>query len=191
MNINNMRSSRVFKSSELEELAKEVHSTAVEKGWWTVDDHGQAVVSEDTENDKIFLVVSELSEAFEEFRNPSVDPKEIYYKDGKPEGLPIELADGYIRVLDLISAYGYIPFNREYPESKRHNTLSSHMLYCIKDLLRVLDADYNESKVMYLSWVLDDIEKIAENWSSDLKEALRIKREYNATRSFRHGNKRA
>jgi NTP pyrophosphatase (non-canonical NTP hydrolase) len=41
---------------------------------------------------------SELSEALEEFRKPN--SRYIYFKDNKPEGIGIELADLVIRVLD-------------------------------------------------------------------------------------------
>lgn len=46
---------------------------------------------------KLMLMVGELSEALEEHRagHPLT---EIYHKDGKPEGVPIELADVVIRI---------------------------------------------------------------------------------------------
>ncbi len=48
---------------------------------------------------------SELSEAFEEHRaGHAVD--EIYEKDGKPEGIPVELADTVIRIADFCGLHG-------------------------------------------------------------------------------------
>lgn len=55
--------------------------------------------------DIIALVHSELSEALEEYRNGH-SYTEIYYNDenpGKPEGIPIELADALIRILQFSS----------------------------------------------------------------------------------------
>jgi len=50
---------------------------------------------------------SEVSEGWHEAREPDFDPKRTYYrKDGKPEGLPTELADIIIRVCDTAQTFG-------------------------------------------------------------------------------------
>ena len=53
------------------------------------------------------LVMTEASEAIEEVR-AGHHPTETYYrlKDDKPEGLPSELADVIIRVVDIADAHG-------------------------------------------------------------------------------------
>ena len=92
----------------LKELTAEIHQNAVEHGWWE---------EERTFGEIIALCHSELSEALEEHRNKK---QHMYFncmrqdggdgcymgecakcaKYGKPEGIPIELADCIIRILD-------------------------------------------------------------------------------------------
>ena len=53
------------------------------------------------------LLHTEVSEAIEEVRKPDYEPTRTYYReDGKPEGLPSELADVLIRVCDTAGALG-------------------------------------------------------------------------------------
>lgn len=97
----------------LDDLTQEVYKTAVDKGWWD---------NPRTMTELLMLVVTECAEGVEEVRN-NHEPTEVYFngtahsavsyprggsllfdRDGvaiKPEGLPIELADIIIRVLDI------------------------------------------------------------------------------------------
>ena len=80
---------------------------AVKASYENARDHGWHE-SERTIGDLICLMHSELSEALEEHRNGKL-PTEIYYneaKPGKPEGIPVELADCVIRIFDFCGLYG-------------------------------------------------------------------------------------
>jgi NTP pyrophosphatase (non-canonical NTP hydrolase) len=96
---------------DLAQLSAAVHHTAMKKGFWD---------EEPNIPEKLMLIVSELSEALEEYRNKS----DLYYEvDGKPEGLGVELADALIRILDLsewlkLDMGQIIKKKREYNETR-------------------------------------------------------------------------
>lgn len=94
--------------SELNELRDKIHATAVDKGWWDQPREFGTVIA---------LIHSELSEALEEYRK-GYEPDHIYcmhsditapHLEGtncKPEGVPIELVDAIIRILDYCGRAG-------------------------------------------------------------------------------------
>lgn len=82
---------------DLTSLVYMAHNAATDKGFWD-EEHPNI-------GEKLALIHSELSEALEEVRAGHA-PDEVYEVDGKPEGLPIELADAVIRIADLCGYYG-------------------------------------------------------------------------------------
>lgn len=91
-------------------LVKTAHKAAADKGFWD---------TKPNIGEKIALIHSELSEALEEVRAGHA-PDEVYEVDGKPEGMPIELADVVIRVADLCGHYG-IDLNAAVEKKLRYN----------------------------------------------------------------------
>jgi NTP pyrophosphatase (non-canonical NTP hydrolase) len=82
----------------LKQWQTEVHQVAKDKGWY---DPGMAKSALEC----ICLMHAELSEAAEEIRKGAF-ALQTYIKDGKPEGLPIELADCVLRILDFCEDMG-------------------------------------------------------------------------------------
>lgn len=76
-----------------------IHEYAKDKGWWD---------SERSFGDLCSLFHSEITEAYEEYRNGH-EVTETYFNDAKPEkpeGVPTELADAVIRILDFCGYAG-------------------------------------------------------------------------------------
>lgn len=78
----------------IREWQKVIHEYAQEKGWW---DRPRGI------GDIFILFAGEVHEAYEEYRNGH-EVTEVYFKPeapDKPEGVPVELADVIIRIMDF------------------------------------------------------------------------------------------
>lgn len=122
----------------LNALAADIHQVAVAHGWWDTPPSFPEVIA---------LCHSELSEALEQYRNGE-DPQVVNYhfdrcgdvtKDAcagcfggapkcglaKPDGVPIELADAIIRILDFCG-YAGIDIDAAIREKHEHNKTRPH-----------------------------------------------------------------
>lgn len=196
-----------YPKANLLDLAKEVHTNAKNHGWWegkldttpTTSGLVGLILAPVDYEEKMVLIASEISEAFEEYRKPNIGIAEVYFKDGKPEGFPIEMADAFIRVLDLIGALmssgiGDWSFSDE-PFSFRIRTLGpdvgGHCFQILRTVVACYDMDLEILNHKYLPYVLMAVEQACLDLNVDLVEAVTLKTAYNATRPYRHGGLRA
>lgn len=104
--------------SNISVMQEHVHQLAVSKGW-----HPDEPVDADRLGALLALVHSEVSEALEAVRDNDLALR--LGDNGKPEGLPAELADVVIRVMDMC---GLLGINLQHAIELKHgyNTKRAH-----------------------------------------------------------------
>ena len=185
-------------------LAREAHENAVAHGWWDEDRPFAEIIG---------LIHFELSKALEEYRDGR-ELNEIYYptksmllpsQTPKPEGIPIELADAMIRVLDFLE-HEKVDIDGWIKESHaREAWIPDHITAemdnppgLIAAVHWMASASYALSRSIYrvtsnywlmLILMLVKIQEFCDNNEIDIKRALEIKMDYNKTRPHKHGKK--
>jgi len=95
---------------------------AYEKGW---NDKPRS------EGEWMILAVSELVEAFEEYRNGHLPNEETRIVDGKPEGVRSEIADVFIRLFHYCAVHGIdigaeVTLKMQYNETREYRHGGKH-----------------------------------------------------------------
>ena len=190
-----LRSDRV----NIKELVKDAHENAKDKGWHDEDR---------TFGELIALCHAELSEALEEFRKGKRLTEGYYKCEGdyskcnakcsecktaKPEGIPIELADVIIRIADMCGKYGIdaeeIDLEKvELGEIPTFGDFIAAMHYSLSHSYFVGESMIRTGCVGLLT-TITLIECYCKDNGIDLDEAIKIKMEYNKSRSHKHGGK--
>lgn len=194
------------------ELGKLIHDQAKEKGWWPED--GAKSRNPGT---VLFLMVTEMAEAYEEARKPDLDVKTIYFgapasPDSdvrKPEGVPIEIADVIIRAFDYIMALSEIAGGEEVVKTAaldaaedwgipEHLELGDVFLQLTRPLITARDFLAEERSprncrraIRGILSVVVSLLAVGERAKMELSKAVDLKHQFNATRPFRHGGKKS
>lgn len=164
----------------------------------------------------IALVHSEVSEALEDYRNGKA-VNEVWYEYkykgvtikecvssvieddrnevlGKPCGIPSELADIVIRILDICGLYKWdVEETHEHSIGERE-LKGKTFLESISEIHLELSQAYiyrdaADSALDCLDSTIQIIEYICRQSDIDLKSIIRQKLEYNKTRGYKHGGK--
>lgn len=96
------------------DIQTKVAATSREHGFWDV----QVLKNPATVDRKLMLIVSELAEAQEDWRNGVFHT--VLRADGKPHGFASELADAVIRIMDLAAQMG-IDLEHEILQKDKYN----------------------------------------------------------------------
>lgn len=167
-----------------------IHANAVAHGFWEPGE-------EPTFGEYCAFIHEEISEAFSAWRNGEPDE---YVKDGKPEGVWVELADVVIRCADLLGVLkqGMEPWiDSVYPKivdymraldeekfaeyvSMLHNFVTNAHESASRNLLNVY---------ITIEYIVACIYAMAEARNINLDAIIDRKCAYNATRPYRHGKR--
>jgi len=188
---------------DLNEFAKDVHAVSVEHGWWEGEENNDV----DT---KIALIHGEWSEALEEYRAGRPMVWRVCLESGdvcmgescsewvdggceldemahKPEGIAVELVDGVIRILDLMAAKE-MEFEQSGYICGGERTLPQ--LVAVLHYATAMSGPEDDDAASWLISCIEAVREWLEERDVDMDEIMRLKHEYNKTRSYRHGGKR-
>lgn len=156
-----------------------IHANAVAHGFW---EEGE----EPTFGEYCALIHEEISEAFSAWRNNEPDE---YIKDGKPEGVWVELADVVIRCADAIAARKY---NFDIPKIgiKIQFYLFGEFVAFLHSEVAIMwiTGDY-EIIGLQLCKIIAAVYLFADHNGIDLDAIIDRKCAYNATRPYKHGKR--
>lgn len=166
----------MYSKQEIDQLQKELHQQAVDRGWW--DDPNRCVVQ------ALQLVNTEIAEATEANRRNLMDDKLPQYK-----GEAVELADAFIRILDIAGHEGWKYLGPGLNiKLSTENLASEHLLLtdavCTLGLFTLCDTHVEENLFgLTYTEVLNRIMHIAHRHEYGLCAIVQDKAEFNKTRS--------
>jgi hypothetical protein len=190
----------------LKELMVESHRIALAKGWWEKLPSGELKQRDPAEITCLYH--SEVSEALEAYRDPNHKLDEIWFKEGKPEGFFIEMADLLIRIADTLEArrfnmpdsLGSFPVSDFYCATEpNNNSIPVHLNELHKCITHAGEAWEEEHvgrererliRIFGVVGFLTSLVYEGRYKNTFLDSCISSKMAYNAGREYRHGGKR-
>lgn len=185
-------------------LAKRIHANAVAKGFWPTNEDGAHKYSPEHYG---MLVITELSEAVEAHRKNNHACRESYEINLQTQGearkdelfghyikdsVEDEIADAYIRLLDMWGAYCSTSIDEAIEEWKeRFSETDWGLSEFTEDIYAIISNFYdtlNCFEIKYkVSYILRELEDLAEYLGIDLFWHVQEKMRYNESRPPLHG----
>lgn len=201
-----------MKSTGINALARDIHKNAVEHGWWEEKRSLPEVIAlihselsealEEYRSGKpnlwfaciptdIFNGCRNMAHCESEKSNLGCVKSEFCrYKDEKPEGIVVELADAIIRILDYC-AWRKIDIEEALNLRKAGNdtyTLPELIAECHYLIAQAHKCE--EPRSLYFAECISLIKFWCDENAANIDEVIMIKHEYNKTRPYRHGGKK-
>jgi hypothetical protein len=162
------------------ELANDIHKNAVDHGWH------ENIGTEAWETEKTLMIQTEVAEIVEDLRVGKLST--VIAESGKPEGLPSEVADVVIRVLDYIC--GRVSSNGDASiDELQFVTATLQMTEVEDDYGGAVNEVLLDMFKFQPKYIIDLCKLISQLFKFDLYEEVLQKHRYNKTRPYRHGNK--
>lgn len=203
----------IFKMKGYNELATIIHENAVSHGWWEKERSFAEIVAlihselsealEEYRSGKPNIWFACIpTDAFAGCRNMTHCESEkgnlgcvkteadCSYKDAKPEGIVVELADAVIRILDYCGKQG---LDIEEALAVRRAGFDAYTLpELVAECHYLLSMAYKdvEPHSLYFAECISLIDFWVKENGGDLDEAIVLKHEYNKSRPYRHGGKK-
>lgn len=202
----------------IEELIERSHAMAISKGWWPNGVEGRSVVDQ---VNNFHAEISEAWEEYRRGRMElwwslkskagcgsvvfgmtksqqeasDLSDADMLQENNKPEGFWIEIADLCIRLADTMGAYGWrstdVTFVANPTKADAVPRFIATLHVCISDMYDNASAAWTENAQGVICETLAVCRAFAEINGVDLLALCELKMAYNATRSHRHGGKRA
>lgn len=188
-------------------LIEETFKVASSKGFWDKE----FTEKEGYVQEKCMLVISEMGEALEAHRKDKrantkalEEYKELdtktKFQDFVKDSFEDEIADVFIRVMDLIGGYLYksdifkdniyqwtvkVSSSQPITSNIGYLLLANTAAACSLGIV-LGDKDYKNASI-YAGQLLGGMQQIANHWNFDLEKHIKLKLEYNNTRERLHG----